>query len=484
MCALFVSVITLTGAANRSFRTEVEQWNPIGFTQAQSGPQTTNRLTASSAILPNLTTSEPSGELRGLTSKITFTTDARLGEKVFLKILYTGSLSLNGLSGTPQSGKKVTYILTSQKVTITGNVFGFDCSGNQITSLEVSKDSGLKLLACPGNRIKGENMTRLVNSLPRLTSANAGIFIAVRNIMENNVCLASDVAIAKSKYWNTKMTNLKGTETSDYKGTHVISFTTAKKVGETVELKMEYTGAAPELNGMTGTPASGTTVTYTLTAQTVTITGDVTSFKCSENQLTALDVSHNTALKELHCYSNQLTELDLSHNTVLTELRCYSNQLTELDLSHNTALTWLDCAFNQLPALDLSHNTVLTELRCYSNQLTELDLSHNTALGTLNCSNNQLTALDLTQNTALKGLYCYNNQLPVLDLSHNTALTLLECSYNQLTELDLSHNTALGTLKCYSNQLMALDVSHNTALTKLECSYNQLATLDLQKTLL
>ena len=72
MCALLISVITLSGAVNRSFRTEMEQWNPIGFTQAtngmtqaQSGPQTTNRLTAGSAILPTVATAAPSGVLRG-----------------------------------------------------------------------------------------------------------------------------------------------------------------------------------------------------------------------------------------------------------------------------------------------------------------------------------------------------------------------------------------------------------------------------------
>ena len=68
MCALLISVITLSGAANRSFHTTLEQWNPIGFmqasngmTQAQSGPQTTNRLTAGSAILPTVATAAPSG---------------------------------------------------------------------------------------------------------------------------------------------------------------------------------------------------------------------------------------------------------------------------------------------------------------------------------------------------------------------------------------------------------------------------------------
>ncbi len=225
MCALLISVITLSGAANRSFRTEMEQWNPIGFTQAsngitqaQAGAQTTNRLTAGNAILPTVATAAPSGVLRD------------------------GS-------------------------------------------------------------------------------------------------------------------------------TNVITFTTAKADGEKITLNMDYTGAAPTLSGLTGTPESGKWITYTLTSQTVTITGDVTDFTCPNNQLTTLDVSQNTALEYLWCTDNQLTTLDVSQNIALTGLYCYNNQLTALDVSKNTALTVLDCYNNQLTALDVSQNTSLIWFSCTGNQI-------------------------------------------------------------------------------------------------------------------
>ena len=64
MCALLVSVITLSGAANRSYRIALEQWNPIGFTQSQAGAQTTNP-TAGCTILPTVATTASSGVLRG-----------------------------------------------------------------------------------------------------------------------------------------------------------------------------------------------------------------------------------------------------------------------------------------------------------------------------------------------------------------------------------------------------------------------------------
>ena len=204
--------------------------------------------------------------------------------------------------------------------------------------------------------------------------------------------------------------------------------------------------------------------------------------RCTDNQLTALDVSENTALTKLNCCFNKLTALDVSKNTALTILECNANRLTALDVSKNTALTELNCSVNKLTALDVSKNTALTELYCNDNQLTSLDVSKNTALISLSCVCNQLTSLDVSKNTALQILNCNYNQLTVLDVSKNTALTGLKCRNNQLTVLDVSKNTALTDLECRDNQLTVLDVSKNTALTDLECRNNQLTSLDVSNT--
>ena len=202
---------------------------------------------------------------------------------------------------------------------------------------------------------------------------------------------------------------------------------------------------------------------------------------CAENQLTALDVSENTALRFLSCYRNRLTTLDVDKNTALEELYCYSNQLTKLDVSKNTALTDLNCIYNQLTTLDVNKNTALNKLWCGDNLLTTLDVSKNTALIDLYCSCNQLTELDVSKNTALTDLDCSGNQLTVLNVSKNTALTDLYCGGNQLTTLDISKNTALTELDCGGNQLTTLDISKNTALTELDCGDNQLTELDISK---
>ena len=95
---------------------------------------------------------------------------------------------------------------------------------------------------------------------------------------------------------------------------------------------------------------------------------------CEDNQLAALDVSKNTALDILYCEGNQLAELDVSGCTALGTLFCFSNQLRSLDVSKNTALEWLWCEGNQLTSLDVSANRLLENLDCSSNQLMTLDV--------------------------------------------------------------------------------------------------------------
>ena len=54
---------------------------------------------------------------------------------------------------------------------------------------------------------------------------------------------------------------------------------------------------------------------------------------CQANELSALDVSNNTALKWLYCNDNNLSELVLGNNSVLEELNCENNSsLATLDI--------------------------------------------------------------------------------------------------------------------------------------------------------
>ncbi|OOB82647.1 DUF7619 domain-containing protein [Flavobacterium columnare] len=200
----------------------------------------------------------------------------------------------------------------------------------------------------------------------------------------------------------------------------------------------------------------------------------------SYNKLTNLNVSNNTLLTVFDCSFNQLTSLNVDSNIALIELNCFNNQLTVLNVNKNINLKSLICGSNRLAGLNVGNNVDLIKLDCSSNQLTVLDVNNNINLIGLYCDNNQIiTSLNVSNNTNLKELQCARNQLSSLDVCSNTALTKLWCNNNQLTSLNVSCNNLLGVLYCNNNQLTSLDLIGNTELFYLNCNYNQLSSLNL-----
>ena len=74
------------------------------------------------------------------------------------------------------------------------------CSGNQLTSLDVSQNTELKSLKCFSNFIKGDAMDKLINCLP-LNTTNEKYEFEVIYGNDGNICTTSQVAAAKAKGW-------------------------------------------------------------------------------------------------------------------------------------------------------------------------------------------------------------------------------------------------------------------------------------------
>ena len=217
-----------------------------------------------------------------------------------------------------------------------------DCNNNQLTALDVSKNTALTTLYCYANQLASLD----VSGCTGLTEVTC-----YRNQL-TSLDVSECMALTQLSCFYNQLTALD------------VSKNTA------------LIGLACGGNQLTSLDVSGCTA--------------LTQLDCGVNQLTALDVSKNTALIHLFCGKNQLTALDVSKNTALKILYCDGNQLTALDVSKNTALTELSCYYNQLTTLDVSANTALTSLNCSSNQLTSLDVSKNTALTWIVCSSNQI----------------------------------------------------------------------------------------------
>jgi hypothetical protein len=145
---------------------------------------------------------------------------------------------------------------------------------------------------------------------------------------------------------------------------NVITMTTSKKVSDKIAL---YITANGDYTVSGADKSSGNY--YTLTSDTVTITGDATSLNCKGDSLTSLDVSGDTLLTYLNCKGNSLTSLDVSKCTKLTTLYCDHNSLTKLDVSNCTELTMLGCYHNKLTELDLGNPNKLKYLSCEGNNL-------------------------------------------------------------------------------------------------------------------
>ena len=172
------------------------------------------------------------------------------------------------------------------------------CQKNQLTSLDLSKNTALEELDCGDNQ---------------LTSLDVSANTALKQLYcMNNPLTALDV----SK--NTSLTDLNCINT--------------QRASLDVSANTVLTSLLCGENQLTSLDVSKNTA--------------LTSLRCAKNQLASLDVSKNTALEDLDFRWNQLTSLDVSKNAALKDLDCRWNQLTSLDLSANPELSFSHCSPN------------------------------------------------------------------------------------------------------------------------------------------
>ena len=107
-----------------------------------------------------------------------------------------------------------------------------------------------------------------------------------------------------------------------------ITFTTARAVGETIQVAVVFTEGAITVEGATvdGSITSDVWTTLTLTSQTVTLTGDATYLNLRNQEITSIDASACTTLTALFCEDNhQLTSLKVPDVATFTQLVFYNN---------------------------------------------------------------------------------------------------------------------------------------------------------------
>ncbi|WP_051662715.1 T9SS type A sorting domain-containing protein [Flavobacterium sp. KJJ] len=389
------------------------------------------------------------------------------------------------------------YIPSSSITDLTGiedfkALTDLDCSRNQLTSINISKNTKLVNLNLGYNKLAALDIT-------------SNVLLEALDCQRNSL---TDLNVSK----NINLTGLNA----------MVNQLTALDVSQNTLLKRL-------------TVSSNKLISLNVDSNIA-----LTDLTCGNNSLTSLNVSNNTLLTSLVCHYNKISSLNVSKNILLTELMCHFNELTSLDVTFNLELYLLDCLNNKITSLDISKNPKITELACENNSLTYLNLKNGNNihldLTYSNFANNpDLTCIqvdDATYSTAnwsskkdataqfntdcrpytlipdinfekklialgidsgaTDGKVLTSNVNAVTTLNLNNAsilnlsgiedfvnLTDLNCNSNKLTSLDLSKNIALKSLDCFDNQITSINISKNTLLTYLNCDTDYLTNLDV-----
>ena len=204
-----------------------------------------------------------------------------------------------------------------------------DCTDNQLTKLDVSKNTKLEYLDCSYNQLAALDVT--------LNTALVGLDCSGNKLTALNV---------------TKNKLLEELYCSENQLTKLDVYSNTKLVYLTCDENK-------------------------LSALNVSLNPDLVGLDCSYNNLTSLNMAKNTSLGTLYCSDNQLTMLNVQPCWSLRYLYCENNRLTKLDVVNNGWLIELCADNNQLTALDLRYNNELTEVSVENNEFTILTVPKN-----------------------------------------------------------------------------------------------------------
>ena len=93
---------------------------------------------------------------------ITMTTTKAIGEEICLGIEANGNVTIEGAQEAGQAGAYGSkyYTIKSQVVVIRGDVTELNCLWNQLTSLDVSKNTALEILFCSDNQLTSLDVSK------------------------------------------------------------------------------------------------------------------------------------------------------------------------------------------------------------------------------------------------------------------------------------------------------------------------------------
>lgn len=368
-----------------------------------------------------------------------------------------------------------------------------NCSYNNLSSLDLSKNTSIKELHCSSNNLtsldvsKNTALTYLDCSWNDLTSLNIkngknAFFTTLRISVNNdlNCITVDDVAYANTN-WSSNKNSTAIFTTNDCNAYTIINDSNFEN--KLIALGIDTDGK----NGMVANSSIEKITQLNISNSSIANLKGIEGFKaltqlnCSNNALALLDLNKNISLTKIECQSNQIAELKIDQCISLTHLNAGSNKFKSSFSTYNLkALTSLSVSNNEITSLNLYENSELETLLCNHNKLTSISTYQLDKLKEINCSNNQITYLDVSNLANLVSLNVSANKIGNVDFTNNTALTSLDISGNNFAKLVLLKNKALSKLNCSTNKIQELNLSQNKSLTDINCSANQLTLLNLR----
>ena len=290
------------------------------------------------------------------------------------------------------------------------------CDSNNLTSLDVSKNMALKVLACQYNNL-------------------ASLDVSKNTALEEVRCQGNEHIIKATSY-SYDLTTLPGnfdvSKASDWDGGSVAG--SILTVDWSKRVTYNYDCGLGNIEKFT--------IRYHITTDVPIDSAHFPDDIFRQYVLDNFDTDKNGYLSYLEVVAGRAINLERTECSSLKGIEYLWN------------LYFLACEFNNLTSLDVSKNTEMAQLYCSYNNLTSLDLGKNTTLAVLNCDHNHLTSLDVTKNTKLAILYCRYNNLTSLDVSTTDIKGIttgsqeggLKCSDNEYTIETDSNTIDLSTL--------------------------------------
>ncbi len=215
-----------------------------------------------------------------------------------------------------------------------------ECENNQLQSLDVSANTELERIVCIKNPISQDELDKLYCSLPdRFGKSQGSLFVATDSSDPRyDLIQGTNAQNAIDNNWKVKANN--GT-TIPTTGVYDCSLSSSRyitlevKPGEEITLGLIADNSTDPIKIISGdkvynTTSSGGLQKFVSGATAMRVYGNISHFVCRSNgnNITGLDVSHNTELKILDCQNNQISSLDVSKNIALEKINCYGNPFT------------------------------------------------------------------------------------------------------------------------------------------------------------